>query len=410
MGESKPRLVSNHRYSMALVRNSKFLVLIAIIFVALNLRAAMTAPAAIFDQIKASFPISDTARGIIGMLPPISFALFGWLAPRLVLKHGLVKPILIGLGMVFLGIIGRSFSVNVWMYASLSILSLGGIGLCNVLLPPIIKQHFPNRIGLVTSLYTSLIYVSAGLPSLIAVPLTQALGWRVSTGSWAVLALIAVIPWLFVQNGSQISPDNQVNTKLPVARWPVAWAIMIIFSIGAFNSFAMLAWLPEILTKTLGISQIVSGRMMSLFSFIGFVPTVFVPIALTRMKKPTVIFLFFSLCIITANIGFLFFPQYALVWVIAAGMGLTLISVGLTLINLRSRTKIGSASLSGFVQGGGYLLGALGPIIVNWLRELTGSWAAPLWLLVGTGVLALIMGLLASKPIFIEDEISLLSY
>lgn len=405
MGKSNHETANVHERRMMTDKGSKYLTLLAVIFVALNLRAAMTAPAAIFDQIRASFPISDTARGIIGMLPPVSFALFGWFAPKLVPKHGLVKPILIGLGMVFFGIVGRSFSINVWMYASLSILSLGGIGMCNVLLPPIIKQHFPNRIGLITSLYTSLIYVSAGLPSLIAVPLTQAAGWRVSTGSWAALALIAVIPWLFIQNGSQVSPENEVNTKLPAARWPVAWAIMIIFSIGAFNSFAMLAWLPEILTKSFGISQTVAGRMMSMFSFIGFFPTVFVPIALTKIKRPIIVILFFSLSIIMANLGFLFLPQYSLVWVIAAGTGLTLISVGLTLINLRTRTKFGSASLSGFVQGGGYLLGALGPIVINRLRGLTGSWAAPLWLLVGTGVLALIMGLFALKPVYLEDHV-----
>ena len=405
MGESKPRLVSNHRYSMALVRNSKFLVLIAIIFVALNLRAALTAPTAIFDQIKASFPISDTARGIIGMLPPISFALFGLLAPRLVPKYGLEKPIFLALGMIFLGIVGRSLSINVWMYGLLSIVCLGGIGMCNALLPPIIKQHFPNRLGLVTSIYTSLIYVSAGLPSLLAVPLTQAVGWRFSTGSWAIFALIAVVPWLFMEKGTQTPIENQEKANLPVARWPVAWAIMLIFSIGAFNSFAMLAWLPEILTKSFGISLANSGRMMSLFSFIGFFPTMFVPIALTKIKRPIFVILFFSLSIIMANLGFLFLPQYSLVWVMAAGTGLTLISVGLTLINLRSRTKYGSASLSGFVQGGGYLLGALGPIVINWLRSLTGSWAAPLWLLVGTGVLALIMGLFALKPVYLEDHV-----
>ena len=406
MREIKTATDFRQRFRMATVKNSKFLVLIAIIFVSLNLRAALTAPTAIFDQIKASFPISDTARGVIGMLPPISFALFGLLAPRLVPKYGLEKPIFLALGMIFLGIVGRSLSINVWMYGLLSIVCLGGIGMCNALLPPIIKQHFPNRLGLVTSIYTSLIYVSAGLPSLLAVPLTQAVGWRVSTGSYAVLALIAVVPWLFMEKSVQTPLANQEKANLPVARWPVAWAIMLIFSIGAFNSFAMLAWLPEILTKSFGISLANSGRMMSLFSFIGFFPTVFVPIALTKIKRPIFVILFFSLSIIMANLGFLFLPQFALVWVMAAGTGLTLISVGLTLINLRSRTKYGSASLSGFVQGGGYLLGALGPIVINWLRGLTGSWAASLWLLVGTGVLALIMGLFALKPIFVEDYVS----
>lgn len=147
------------------------------------------------------------------MLPPISFALFGLLAPRLVPKYGLEKPIFLALGMIFLGIVGRSLSINVWMYGLLSFVCLGGIGMCNALLPPIIKQHFPNRLGLVTSIYTSLIYVSAGLPSLLAVPLTQAVGWRISTGSYAILALIAVVPWLFMEKSAQTPLANQEKNE-----------------------------------------------------------------------------------------------------------------------------------------------------------------------------------------------------
>ena len=403
MREAQNQIVVGNSSHAAIEKRSRILALIAIVFVALNLRAAMTAPSAVFDQIKESISISDTARSIIGMLPPVSFALFGWLAPRLVVKHGLEKPILFSLGMIIFGILGRSFSNSVWIYALCSIFCLGGIGICNVLLPPIIKYHFPNQIGLITSIYTSIIYLSAGLPSFVAVPLTNAVGWRVSTGSWALLAIIAVIPWLFIQKGVQPNPEEQGRTKLPVGRWSVAWAIMIVFSIGAFNSFAMLAWLPEILTKSFNIAQADSGRLMSMFSFIGFFPTIFVPIVLTRFKKPWFVVLFFSLCIIIANLGFLFLPQFAVIWIAAAGTGLTFISVGLTLINLRSRTKFGSASLSGFVQGGGYLLSALGPVTVGWLHELTGGWAASLWLLAGTGVLALVMGLLALKPVYLED-------
>ena len=168
----------------------------------------------------------------------------------------------------------------------------------------------------------------------------------------------------------------------------------------------MIAWLPEILTKSLGITQANSGQMMSLYTFIGFIPTLFVPLALTRIRRPIFVMLFFSLSIVIANVGFLFLPEYAVLWVMAAGVGLTLIPIGLILINLRCRTKDGSAALSGFVQGVGYMMGALGPLVIGWLRGLSGSWHAPLWLLVGTGVLSLVMGYFALKPEFIEDFVS----
>jgi len=75
------------------------------------------------------------------------------------------------------------------------------------------------------------------------------------------------------------------------------------------------------------------------------------------------------------------------------------------MINLHSRTKEGSSSLSGFVQGYGYLLGAMGPIVIRWLWGLSGGWNLPLWFLASTGILALVMGLIAVKPGYIEDFI-----
>lgn len=381
----------------------RIVALVGIILVALNLRTALTAPSPIYDQIGLSFPITTLARSIVGMLPPIAYAIFGWLTPRFVPKYGLEKLILIAMAIIFAGIIGRSLSTNIWMFASLSIVCLGGSGMTNVLLPPLIKQNFSNRIGLMTSIYTSLIYVSAGIPSLIAVPMTQAFGWRISIGAWAILALLAAIPWFFLVKDSRFISQNHEETKYHVWSWPIAWAILIIFGIGALNSFAMIAWLPEILTKSIGIKQAVAGSMMSLYSFVGFIPTLFVPIILFRTKHPIFVILFFSLSIVLANLGFMYLPEYALMWVLSAGIGLTFIPVGLTLINQRSRTKAGAAALSGFVQGGGYVLGAFGPLIIGWLRTSSGNWNAAFWFLVGSGILAMIMGFIAVKPKNIED-------
>ena len=71
MREAQNQIVVGNSSHAAIEKRSRILALIAIVFVALNLRAAMTAPSAVFDQIKESISISDTARSIIGMLPPV---------------------------------------------------------------------------------------------------------------------------------------------------------------------------------------------------------------------------------------------------------------------------------------------------------------------------------------------------
>ena len=67
-----------------------------ILFV-LNLRPAITSLSPIYDQIGRSFLLTATALGILGMLPPLAFAFFGALTPRLIPKLGLEKSILVAL-------------------------------------------------------------------------------------------------------------------------------------------------------------------------------------------------------------------------------------------------------------------------------------------------------------------------
>lgn len=59
----------------------------------------------------------------------------------------------------------------------------------------------------------------------------------------------------------------------------------------------------------------------------------------------------------------------------------------MTMINARSTTARGSASLSGFVQGAGSGIALGGPLLFGLLGELTGGWTAS-YVLVAGGSLA----------------------
>ena len=79
--------------------------------------------------------------------------------------------------------------------AAASVLVLLGVAIAilNVLLPSIIKRDFPTRIGPITGAYTAVQFGVAALTAGVAVPLAghASSGWRLSLGIWAGLALIA---------------------------------------------------------------------------------------------------------------------------------------------------------------------------------------------------------------------------
>ena len=86
------------------------------------------------------------------------------------------------------------------------------------------------------------------------------------------------------------------------------------------------------------------------------------------------------------------------------GLGASTFPLALTLVNLRTRTPAGSAALSGFMQGVGYGLSCLGPLLFGLLHQSSHGWGLPfafLALCVG----AMVAGAwLACRPGLLEDR------
>jgi CP family cyanate transporter-like MFS transporter len=88
------------------------------------------------------------------------------------------------------------------------------------------------------------------------------------------------------------------------------------------------------------------------------------------------------------------------------GLGPLLFPVVLTLINLRTRSHQVSASLSGFSQGVGYGFGALGPLLIGVIHDLSGGWTVPLLVMFAVSLVGVATGLALQHPRFVEDDLA----
>ena len=72
------------------------------------------------------------------------------------------------------------------------------IAVANVLLPSLVKREFPERAGLMTSVYSTSLGISAAFAAGVSVPLAQlaGIGWRGALAVWAVPAFLAGVAWL----------------------------------------------------------------------------------------------------------------------------------------------------------------------------------------------------------------------
>jgi CP family cyanate transporter-like MFS transporter len=374
----------------------RIVAIVAILLLALNLRSAVAALSPIAALVAEDVPLDALALGVLGMLAPVAFALFVMLA----------GPLL------------RASAENSAVLFAGTALTFVGMGVGNVLLPPAVKRYFPDRIGVLTSAYATLLAVSTAIPPAIAVPLAEATSWRVSLAIWGLLALAAMVPWLVLwarrrtaSTTAEAEPGRGSGGPQPQPRRPprlrssaVAWAMVVIFGVSSVHVYTAFAWLPQLLIEHAGVGAAAAGVMLGLYAIVGFPMSLVVPILAARMRSVGPLIYAGTLCYAFGYAGLLLAPEAATVlWVILAGAGGLIFPLTLVLINLRTRTPAGSVALSGFVQSLGYTAGAFGPLLVGLLREGTGNWHAPVAFLFITGLLPILGGVLLRRPGYVDD-------
>lgn len=399
------------------------IVLVGIAISALTLRTAVTSITPLLDPIGADLGFGAAMAGVFGMLPALMFALFGLVTPMLVHRIGLERMALVAMLMAGVGSFTRALAGDTLVLLALSALALGGMGVGNVVIPPLVKRYFHDRVGGISALYITFVQLGTVLPALVAVPLATATDWRVSIGSWTVVAVAGAVPWIAVlmMERSKASPLAQTHDHAVVGgdeapelsvghpegkvwRSPVGWGMAAMFGMTSLNTYALFTWIPKILTEAGGSAEL-GGNMVGLFSSLGLIAALTMPVLATRVGNPYPIVLVCVVFYAAGFLGLLLAPmQHPVLWVALVGLGSSTFPLSLTLINLRTRTPAGSAALSGFSQGVGYTVACLGPLLFGLLHDATGGWAWPFAMLSCAVVVLMIGGYVACKPRMLEDS------
>lgn len=419
------------------------LAVLGILLCAFSLRSAVASLSPLIDNIAVDFTLSPTVLGLIGTAPPVCFAIFGLLTPLIDRKIGLEPTTVIALAAITLGLALRGVAVDSITLLLATALIFAGVGMGNILLPPLVKKHFPDRLGLMMTLYTTVMALSTFLPPLVAVPVADAAGWRLSLAMWAVFALAGVIPWALMLMSSrgaapavvlanpepQESPiartssadegDPAVLVTGPIAvapasarlfarlwRLPLAWAIAVVFGTSSTMAYVTFAWLPAILGDQAGVPASVAGLLLSLFAFMGLPASLLVPVLIVRFQATLPLFIFAAAAGIAGLLGLIFAPVPELVglWVALFGLVGVLFPLSLVLISVRARTPESAIALSSFVQSVGYVGAAAFPIVIGLLHDATEGWLVSMLVLIGVIVVSVPAGLVASRRSTIEDE------
>ncbi|MCC4633456.1 CynX/NimT family MFS transporter [Xanthomonas dyei] len=386
------------------------LVLAAILLSAFNLRTAVTSLTPLLERIADEYAFGAPTMGALGMLPTAAFALTGVATPAVLRRFGLLRTALASMALATLGLVLRPLLPGTGGLLAGSLVALAGMGMGNVVLPPLVKRYFGDRVGRVSTLYITVLQVGTLLPALLAVPVADALGWRSSMVVWVLPALLALAAWALVHTNqgrlratgpAPVTPTPEAEGR--VARTALGWSMAITFGMTSLVTYSMFTWLPTLLREA-GASPAFGGTMVALFAALGMVGALTMPALAVRMRNPFPIVLLCATCHLVAFAGLWWAPLAApILWVTLLGLGPSTFPLALVLVNQRSRTAAGSAALSGFSQGVGYAVSCLGPFLFGWLHAHSGGWTSPFVFLVICIVVQLAAAWVVCRPQLLED-------
>ncbi|MEA1854418.1 MFS transporter [Cytobacillus sp. OWB-43] len=385
------------------------LIFIGIITIAFNLRPAITSVGPIIGDIQHELQFNTSTVSLLTTLPLLAFSAISPFAPFFAKKWGIERVLFCGLTLIGLGVFMRSTNFIFILFLGTFMIGLG-IGICNVLLPSLVKAQFPLKIGLITGIYTLAMGVFAGFaPGISGTLSSNGIAWKTSLLIWVIPVLLACLLWIpFIKKTPKKNPVPLLSFST-LFRSGIAWQITGFMGLQSFIYFGFSTWLPEILIIK-GFTLEMGGWMLTIMQISGLPASFFIPILGERLSHQKWIGLGIGTTLITGLCGLFLTSNMVITFLSIILIGLSLgaaISHSLALMSLRSMNSEQAASLSGMAQSFGYLLAACGPFLLGLLYDLFHQWHTAFFALITIAVLFTLCGIGAGRNVFVQETTNL---
>ena len=249
------------------------LAILAIVFVAIDLRPAIVSIGPILPSIRQEFGLSHGTASLLTTIPDLlmgSLALpTSWLARR----FGRDRVFLISLALLCISTAARAFSPNTTFLLTATAGAGMGIAVAGSLIAGCLsKQLFQGKAAFFIGIYATFLSVGSTISAATTGPLADTApgGWRFATGVWSALGVLAIAAWAIATTPR--SRRNALLAPLPPARRvalplrnKTAWFVAIFFAFNNFLFYAILAWLAPMFREC-GASQTKAGLILACFT------------------------------------------------------------------------------------------------------------------------------------------------
>lgn len=393
---------------------SRLLLIATVLVVAGNLRPSITVVGPLIERIGTETGMDYTLLGLLGAIPVLTFAAVSPFVHHLAVRWGMEKGILLSLIVLSIGTVLRSLTGEEAGLLAGTVLLGAAIAVGNVLVPAVVKRDFPDKVPLMTGLYTATLSATSALSAGTAVPLANAMGWDIALGFSALFSAAAAGFWSLRLRGAKARDDADAAANLPaggqgpkkVNMWTsaVAWQVTAFMGLQSGIFYFMITWLPSIQVYH-GAEEAVAGGWMAVYQIVGIAAGVTTGPLMQRTKDQRGIAFGLSVLMAGGITGIILAPEVMPLWVLVCGYASgCALPVSLSLMALRARNTSQAGQLSGMSQGAGYALAAASPLLGGALFSVFDSWVPVLYMILGLVTLQAISGLFAGRNVYTHPE------
>ena len=348
-----------------------------VVLIGLNLRPFLAAPAPILAEIVADTGLGYGGIAMLTLLPMFLMGLGAFVAPGLLVRLGARRGLLIALTILLAGSALRLFARDGLSLILTAALCGIGVAFIQAAFPGIIKARFPTSVPVVTGLYSAMIMAGGAFGARVMPVLVHSgYGWR-SALAWLALpvAIALAAAWRILPDTRSSRPDGTLTRRL--LRRPRTWVLMAAFGLINAGYTSMIAWLAPYY-QAQGWSSADSSGLVAVMAICQAVAALALPI-LARGNIDRRRWLWLTIAFQAIGFfGLAGLPGMApALWagLCGAGLGGSFALAIVTALDHLPRPEQAGA-LAALMQGGGFLIAAIGPYAMALLHDWTGGIAA----------------------------------
>ncbi|EHF8250505.1 MFS transporter [Enterobacter roggenkampii] len=378
-----------------LKRTSPLLFAVIAFIVGLNLRPILASVGPLFSVLQREAGLTATQFSLLTTLPVAMMGLAALCGPWLLSRVGAVRGIMLGLFILLVACSLRGFSTSLTGLMGTALLGGASIGTIQALMPALIKKAYTQTASTIMSLFSTGIMAGAAVASASAEPLFSWLTLKPALAMAGVLALLALMLWLPLVKQPQGEQTAHESVTLSSSRTGL---LLLFFGVGTGAYTLVLAWLPPLYIQA-GWSARSSGYMLAWLTLTEVTAGFAVSALIGKFPDRRVPLITVLLLLLAGLLCLVFAPGTTPVLsTLLLGIGIgALFPLSLIVTFDHARTPAQAGKLLSKVQGGGYMIAALMPLVAGIVRDSSVSLTSA-WLVMSAGVVLLIAIAFTFKP------------